>query len=333
MAEPIKSERLLFRPGEQRKYLLEAQKALNLTNQSLADLLSVSSRTVSDWKREKFLIPFLKARHLSDKSRVSITKDVIVKKPFWQIGKAAAAGGWAVYKKYGYVGGDPKLRRKKWLQWWQKSGQFKHWLISTPKSIHKPKKSELLAEFVGIMLGDGGISNHQVFITLNFKADKEYIAFVVYLVKKLFRVEPSIYHRKFYSVDNIVVSRIELVNFLEQIGLRRGHKVNHQVDIPEWIKQNIKFQAACLRGLIDTDGCIFNHKYKVNGRKYNYKKLSFTSMSEPLRRSVFRFFSELGLHPRFAQSKDVRLDRTEDVKKYFLLVGSHNFKHLKNYSK
>lgn len=84
---------------------------------------------------------------------------------------------------------------------------------------------------------------------------------------------------------------------------------------------------------MDTDGCIFTHRYKVNGKFYNYKKLSFTSYSEPLRQSVFSILKENGFNPRLAQRKDVRLDSIGDVRKYFYLIGSHNPKYLKKYRK
>ena len=48
--------------------------------------------------------------------------------------------------------------------------------------------------------------------------------------------------------------------------------------------------------------------YKVNGKGYSYKKLCFTSYSRPLRQSVFDILESIGLNPRFAGRRDVRLD-------------------------
>ena len=86
-----------------------------------------------------------------------------------------------------------------------------------------------------------------------------------------------------------------------------------------------------MRGLIDTDGCVFTHRYKVNGKWYNYRKLSFKSHSKSLCQSVVNILEENGLNPRLAQKRDVRLDSIEDVQKYFRLIGFNNPKNLKRY--
>lgn len=144
-----------------------------------------------------------------------------------------------------------------------------------PKNIHKPCRNAKLAEFIGIMMGDGGISKYQIIITFHHIDDLEYT-------------------------------------------------------IPEWIKRDREFAIACLRGLVDTDGCVFTHRYRVKCTSYAYKKLSFTSASEPLQHSVHAILQKFGFHSRIS-GHDVRLDSVEDMKRYFLIVGSHNPKHLRRY--
>jgi intein/homing endonuclease len=131
-------------------------------------------------------------------------------------------------------------------------------------------------------------------------------------------------------VNDIVVSRKELVRYLHELGLPKGNKVKQQLDIPVWIKRNRKLAIACLRGLVDTDGSIFTHRYRAKDTWYAYKKLSFTSASEPLRESVYVLLQKFGFHPRMT-NKDVRLDRAEDMRRYFAYIGSHNPKHLRRY--
>ena len=171
-------------------------------------------------------------------------------------------------------------------------------------------------------------------VTLHSKDDKKYSHFVIKLIKKLFSVTASVYYGKKDLVIDLVVSRRELVKFsVEKLKLKQGDKIKQQVDIPDWIKRNKTYSIACVRGLIDTDGCVFTHRYKVNGKFYNYKKLSFTSYSAPLRQSVFNILQNIGLKPRLAQRKDVRLDSVEDMRRYFKIFNSHNPKHLKKYFK
>jgi len=101
--------------------------------------------------------------------------------------------------------------------------------------------------------------------------------------------------------------------------------------MPPWIKKSKKYSIACIRGLVDTDGSVIKHRYKVNGRWYIYKKLSFCSRSRPLQLSVAKILADLGMKARIT-GYDVRLESVADVKTYFTIVGSSNPKHLKRYA-
>ena len=242
----------------------------------------------------------------------------------------------AVVKKYGHVGGNPEYRIKKWHEWWNREGKFKKYnSLFSRKTINKPRRSKELAEFIGIMLGDGGITNwaQQIKITLNNRDDKEYIEFVCKLIEKLFHRKPSIFPRKEAIASTISVSSMNLVDYLVKLGLKTGNKVKLQVDIPDWIKNNRTYSIACVRGLVDTDGCIFKHTYKINNKSYIYKKLAFVSCSQPLRKSVYDTLKSVGIKSRFYSYRDIRIDSQKDMELYFKIIGSSNPKHLNKYYK
>lgn len=188
-------------------------------------------------------------------------------------------------------------------------------------------------EFIGIMMGDGGMSARQIFITLRHIDDKKYTKFAMQMIYRLFGLRPSLRHIPKNSVNSIVVSRTNLVKYLHSLGLPIGDKIKQGLDIPNWIKNNQKLRLACIRGLVDTDGSIFTHSCKVNGKERRYKKLCFTTASKPLLRSVHEILQGLGLTVRFAKGnkKEIHIDSIECMKKYFKIVGSHNPKHLKRY--
>lgn len=333
MAEKIISKRVSFPEGKQKSFIDKILSKISI--KEAAAFCGLSERTIRDWRREKFLMDYKVLKILCNKSHFSLPRNIKLKDSYWYVKKGASKGGKAVWKKYGRIGSDPEYRKKKWYEWWERIGKYKqHPIINKPSPIKKSNKSKDLAEFVGIVLGDGGITKYQIVITLHSKDDKEYSKFVIALIEKLFSVPVGVnYDKKSLSVD-LAISRIRLVRFcVEKLGLKIGDKIKQQVDIPSWIKQKRKYAIACLRGLIDTDGCIFTHRYKVNGKFYNYKKLAFTSYSKPLRQSVFDILKNIGLNPRLAQRSDVRLDSIDDVKRYFQLVGSHNSKLLKKYFK
>lgn len=181
-------------------------------------------------------------------------------------------------------------------------------------------------------MGDGGLTKNQIIVTVHSIDDKKYSDFIVSLIKKLFDVHVGLHYRKNSLGLSCIVSRSGLVKYLvEKVGLEMGNKVKNQVDIPNRIKKNKHYNLACVRGLIDTDGCIFTHKYKVDEKQYSYKKMAFRSYSNPLILSVFKILKDCGLDPRIAKENDLRLDRVEDVKKYIEIIGSNNPKHLKRY--
>lgn len=333
MAEMFKSKRVKFPFGKQKAFLIKTKKTLRLKDEDLAKLLKISIRTLTDWKREKFHISLRALKLLSQKTKISMPQTTKILEPFWYTTKGASAGGIAVYKKYGYVGGDSEARKKKWLEWWNKIGRFKkHPIINVSKPIKNPGFSEDLAEFTGIVMGDGGLTNNQLVITLNYKDDSEYSKFVEKIIKKLFDIRACKLKRKNTKVFIIRISRVELVRFCTKIGLKIGNKIKQQIDIPDWIKANSKFKIACLRGLIDTDGCVIIHKYRSRGKYYTYKKIAFTNRSLPLLKSVSAILNELNFKHRIGNNFDIRIEAMEDVRNYFKIVGTHNPKHLKRYN-
>lgn len=187
-----------------------------------------------------------------------------------------------------------------------------------------PRKSNLLAEFVGIVLGDGGLTNGQLHITLNSVADVNYLDYVIKLSERLFNYSPHMYKKKGALANVLVFSGVELINFLLRMGLKLGNKVKIQVDSPDWIKLNKSYSLWCLRGLMDTDGGVFKHKYMVNNKEYSYLKICFTNMSQPLIRFVFNTLSSVGLGPKYRMNNKVWLYNSLDVVRYFSIVGSSN---------
>ncbi|TSC71268.1 MAG: Lon-like ATP-dependent protease [Parcubacteria group bacterium Gr01-1014_49] len=328
MAEASKGARAVFPLGKQQAFLEHISQKLTIA--AMAHISHCSERTIRDWRREKFSIPLTAVRLLSTRANIPIPEKISIRDGHAHIRKASRMGAAATIKKYGRIPRNEKRRKERWRLWWESTGRFKKNPILEPRAVHRPNRDDNLAEFIGIMMGDGGISRYQIVITLHHTEDLEYASFVALLVKKLFKIAPSINHSAKNSVNDLTVSRKELVRYLHELGLPIGNKVKQRLDIPAWIKGDPKLAIACLRGLVDTDGCIFTHRYRAKGSWYTYKKLSFTSASKPLRKSVHTLLQKFGFHSRITD-KDVRLDRVEDMERYFSIVGSHNPKHLRRY--
>lgn len=300
--------------------------------EKIAQICSCSPRTIRDWRREKFDMQLACAQSLSKHVRTPLPKNIIIRDRYAHVQRAGRKGARVTIARYGHMPIDEQHRKAQWQKWWKKVGQFRQPPQFKAKGTHKPGKSVELAEFIGTMMGDGGLSKYQACITLHHIDDREYINFIAKRIRKLFHIQPALYHLPKKSVYNIVVSRSEIVKYLHALGLPIGNKVRQEFDIPDWIRKNRKFAIACVRGLVDTDGSVFTHSYTVKGKLYSYKKLSFCSRSKPLQHSVARILTDVGMRARIS-GYDVCLDSIADMEKYFALIGSNNPKHLKRYAR
>ncbi len=328
------SKRVIFPTGKQRAFIERAEKTLGISDKRLAGLARICTRTMADWKREKFTMTLRAVRSISKRAGLCIPDDIKIREPYWYASKGAKAGGLAAFKKYGpLIYRDPKKREMKWREWWNKKGKYIDNSIIRPKPIKKPRECCDLAEFTGIFLGDGGLSDWQLTITL-CSNEKQYGKFIVNLIRKLFNVIPSVYQSKQCRAMDIVVSRTALVRFCqEKLNIKPGSKIRQRIKVPEWIKSKMGYKVSCLRGLFDTDGTIFVHKYESKGKIYAYKKLGFTNRSLFLLKFANESLNDLGIKNRIAGNYDIRIEAKKDIDKFFKIVGTHNPNHLIIYQK
>lgn len=203
--------------------------------------------------------------------------------------------------------------------------------LSHPKKSHRkkvaiPKRSPLLAEFFGIMLGDGGINNTwQANVTLNSEADAEYGLYVVHLCECLFSVTPAVRKRRERKALVISLASTTVVDFLVKNGLPRGNKLQNGLAIPDWILSRRTYRIACVRGLVDTDGCLYIHRHTVGKKQYRNIGLCFTSFSPELIAQVAATFEELGIIPHISgKGRHIYLYRKEAVGRYLKVFGTSN---------
>jgi len=138
------------------------------------------------------------------------------------------------------------------------------------------EKEKKIAEFIGIMLGDGNLGiykskvgnkiklQYRIRISLDSR-NKEYINYVVNLTKNVLNTEPKIHYKKNENVADIGVYRKEIFLYVkDKIGLKTSPKLN-KMEIPKKYMSN-KIIPFVLRGLFDTDGSvtIFNNNRIIN---------------------------------------------------------------------
>ncbi len=315
--------------GELMHFFDQVQKTVSIGE--IADLFGVSERTVRHWRNERSRVPLIAVKRLAHIANVQLPRDLLIQDRLSHLSRVGRLGGRAVALKYGHIGGDMEKRKTAWLKWWEEGGKEKYGDFYDRKSINKPKHSAKLAELCGILMGDGGISSRQVVVTLDSETDKEFASYVSALFSELFGVKPSVRKIKNARAVSMVVSRTELVDWLKGLGLPVGNKLRQGLDMPFWIKDNPVYSRACVRGLVDTDGSIFLHRYYSSGKRYTYKKLDFCSLSPALIETVYLILCKNGMNPYVSQGKKIRLESQKDVERYFEIIGTSNPKHLRRW--
>ena len=328
--------RVKFPSGQQRAFIDRVQLATGLRLPNLAEGVSVCARTLRDWRRERFTISQHAVTQLSKLSEAPVSKDARPIPQYWYIARAARLGGKRRMELHGPLG-TPESRRKGGLrsvakfnqnpERWRQSG------FNVRKPITRPKPSELLAEFVGIMLGDGGVRNRWQFtVSFNGREDRAHAKWIYNLIKHLFSITPTYLIRKELGAADLLVTSTAVVELFHQYGIPNGHKLRHGLSIPQWIMENSRYRKACLRGLMDTDGSVYVHRYRVNGAEYRYPKLCFSSASPQLLSDVRGILTTLGYTARISRNGlCVYLEQQRDVDRYFSEIGTHNPRYRQRY--
>lgn len=171
------------------------------------------------------------------------------------------------------------------------------------------RKRKDLAEFIGIMLGDGNIYQNQIKISFD-KRNETYIKYVKKLIKKIFGIKLKEKRAKGTNQLNLYYYNKDFTEKLLKFGLKRGNKIKNKVGIPQWIKLNPNYTKKCIKGLIDTDGCILFCK------RGKHKYVNFTSHNQKLLKDFKELTKNLGYS--FAKSNDTntRLYKKEQVVKF-----------------
>ncbi len=163
-----------------------------------------------------------------------------------------------------------------------------------------------LAEFIGILLGDGCLShysynwnnrskNHyRVKITLNSIDDLDYVDYIANLCNHLFNIEPRICFRKNINAVDILIFNKSILNFLvNEIGLQLSPKWNRAI-IPDQFCNN-QLGRNVLRGYFDTDGCITI----MNNNGIKYPRLEMKISPSPMQMQFINILKENNLDSKY----------------------------------
>jgi hypothetical protein len=170
------------------------------------------------------------------------------------------------------------------------------------KKIILPKEiTPLLAEEVGMSIGDGYISNNKYEYRLkgNKENEKEYYqTYVKQMFRRLYNIELNI--KEYNSTIGFENYSKALWEFKTKV-LNLSIAPKNTIRIPEKLKINNKeILCALIRGLFDTDGSIYFRSQGKN--KYYYPVISYASISKDLINDIFEILQMLGFNSKLYSS-------------------------------
>lgn len=314
-----------------RQRLFLALKESGKNSKSITAIHHISARTLNDWRCGLTTIPLIAFSHLV--AIASLDLDDFSPKflpDLWHIREAGRKGAQARMKQHGNFG-TVEGRRRGGINS-LKTHQQRNTGFKILKPVYSPRPSEKLAELIGILVGDGHLSPYQVSITTNSKTDKAHARFVQKLIGDIFGIHPTIKNKNNENTINIVASSKNLVLLFHRLGMPIGNKLKKGLFVPPWIMRIRSYQKAFIRGLFDTDGCIYKDTHRIHGKEYTHLGWTITSYADTLIKGVLRILQDLGFTPTFRSSqKSVYLRRQNQIKRYFKIIGTHNPKHFRRF--
>lgn len=285
----IQETRVKFKIGLQKKFLKEIKKMSGLNWTELANKLNISRHTLTfDLREEKSTMP------------LSIMTRLLEDYPFQNIEKI----------KKDYI---KEILEKNWGQ--KLEGE------KNKKTINIPKESEDLSELFGVILGDGHLERKTLTITGNSNEIEHYN----YLSNKfnyLFGLNSKIFKVKKQNSIQLKIHSTELIKFLLKNNFVLGNKIKNKESLPRWIFDKKENMHGALRGLLDTDGGVYQKQ-----KKYKRAIIEFQTKSHYIRKDIFEMLRRIGFNPS-KSSVNVRVQNQGEVKRFLAIVGCSNPKNI-----
>jgi len=180
-----------------------------------------------------------------------------------------------------------------------------------------------LAYVIGIALGDGNLSNP------NGRATRLRVTRDTHYPKLIEKISGSI--QKLFPSNQVATVKMKgrclniscYSNGWERLlgwKANQGSKFNQKVRVPQWIFESRNYSIPCLRGLFESDGCVYNDR--------GYTMAMFTSIIPELAHDTAQMIISLGFKPHsYKIRKDLPLhDRynvriSKNAEKFVTLVG------------
>ena len=188
------------------------------------------------------------------------------------------------------------------------------------------------------MIGDGCViyyPKHKVYgieITGNATEEKDYYAKIAQFMKKEFSLNPQVYVRKMKVGKGLKLISYSksLAEFLMDLGIE-GNKT-YTAKIPDHLMSWDKAKGV-LRGIFETDGCLYFSKSKVTTNKPTYPRLEITTVSTELSLQIIQLLQENGFLVQSHRNRNSVVIYLSGVDMLHKWINEIGFSSAKNWSK
>ncbi|GBE20387.1 MAG TPA: hypothetical protein ENG87_02515 [Candidatus Pacearchaeota archaeon] len=190
------------------------------------------------------------------------------------------------------------------------------------KEIREPKMDIFLAEILGVLNGDGHISNfkYEVCVVGDIK-EKKYSNYLKKLFEKTFGISFTIYKGKSYFKLRNYSKEISCL-LTKKYNLPKGNKIG-KLRIPKQVLKSNNLLIAYIRGLYDTDGSFYIRRKKEPVVQITSADSLFLSEIRDALISL-NFNAVKGNQRIFIYTKN-------HIDNFFKIIRPANSKHLKKY--
>ncbi len=148
------------------------------------------------------------------------------------------------------------------------------------------RPSEELAEFIGILIGDGYLYNNKRKYTIGIvgspKTDKKYFSKIQKLIYNLFNIKTKV-KKGGRGLRLIFGSKGTFLFLTKVINLEYGANKGQRVSIPSEILKDTRWTYAVIKGIFDTDGSVFTSNKRGSP---NYPCVELTTTSTKLAEQI-----------------------------------------------
>lgn len=183
------------------------------------------------------------------------------------------------------------------------------------------------AEFVGAVIGDGNIYDkkpYYVELCGDPKLDLDYMEKMSKLLNNKFSFKNNLKVRG--GGLRLRINNKALVELLKDIGIPTGADKFSKVSIPKIFLSDCELTSSCVRGVFDTDGCVFYDMRKIY--KQPYIRICLHMKNRKLLKQIRNILNSKGINAKLnSQGYNLSINGEQEVNKFLRNIGFSNKRH------